>query len=226
VLVASLTGSVTHVVGDRGLYAVFVLLLIDALFPAASELVMVYAGALAAGAFAGQHVVAFGTPLHSHWAAFVAVSVAGTLGYLVGAILGWMFGRTAGRTFVERHGRLLHLKPANLARADAWFDRYGNRAVFLGRLTPVVRSFVSIPAGVERLPLTPYAAATLVGSAIWCFGFAAIGWAAGSSYRSVNHAFDYLSIAVVVVLVGGVLALLARRRTARRTHREPGQLPR
>jgi len=215
VLLASISSSITQFVGDRGLYAIFVLMMIDALFPAASELVMVYAGALAAGAFAGQHVSAFGTHIDSRPAAFAAVVVAGTLGYLAGAIVGWLIGRALGRPFVEQHGRLLHLGAENLARADAWFARYGSWAVFIGRLTPVIRSFVSIPAGVEGMPFTPYTVLTLFGSAIWCVFFAAIGWAVGNSYESVNHSLDYLSVLIVVGLLAGGAILVIRRRRAR-----------
>src|SRR2546429_2285872 len=87
-VVASLTSSVTTFIGDHGLYAVFVLMVIDSVFPAASELVMLYAGALAAGAVSGQHVVLFGDRIHSHFWAFVAGSLAGVIGNPVGSWLG------------------------------------------------------------------------------------------------------------------------------------------
>ena len=99
-LVASITGgitdAVTTVIGDHGLYAVFVLSMIDAVFPAASEVVMIYAGALAAGAFAGQDVVLFGRTIDSGFAAYMAVVLAGTLGYTLGAIGGWAIATAAG----------------------------------------------------------------------------------------------------------------------------------
>ncbi len=83
--VASLTHSITHFVGANGIYAVFVLMLIDAVFPAASELVMVYGGALASGAVGGAHVVLIGNRIHSHTASYIAIAATGTLGYLVGS---------------------------------------------------------------------------------------------------------------------------------------------
>src|SRR5581483_3453952 len=214
-LLASLTHSITHFVGDRGIYAIFALMLVDSIFPAASELVMVYGGALAAGAFASQHVVVFGDRLSSHLAGYLAVAVAGTLGYLVGAWIGWAIGALAGRPFVERHGRFFHLDDRKLARADSWFARHGPVAVLLGRLTPVVRSFVSIPAGFERMPLPAYTMLTLAGSALWCFAFAGVGWGVGTGYQRFHHAFDYASIAVVaIVLLGGLAIGLRRRATA------------
>jgi membrane protein DedA with SNARE-associated domain len=214
-VLASLASSITQFVGDRGVYAVFVLMMIDALFPAGSELVMVYAGALAAGAFAGQRVAVAGAHLHSGLGAFITVVAVGTLGYLIGAVIGWAIGSRAGRPFVERHGRLFHLDPATLARADAWFARYGTKAVFWGRVTPVVRSFVSVPAGMQRMPIGPYTNLTLLGSFLWCLVFAGIGWAIGNSYERFNTAFDYVSFAAVALVVGGFAMRGLRRRSAR-----------
>ena len=94
--IAGLTSSLTSLIGNHGLYAVFLLMAIDAVFPAASELVMVYAGALAAGAFASQHVDLFGLRIASHGGAYVAVALAGTLGYLAGSIGGWTIGLEGG----------------------------------------------------------------------------------------------------------------------------------
>jgi len=208
VLVASITGSVTSFVGDHGVYAVFLLMAIDAVFPAASELVMVYAGALASGAFASQHVVLFGHQIESGFGAYVTMSLSGTLGYLVGAIAGWAIGIYGGRPLVERRGRLLHLGPDRFAQAERWFDRHDRWAVLLGRVTPVVRSFVSIPAGIFEMPLAPYTLFTLIGSALWAFAFAAIGYAVGSNYERFHHFFDIALVAGAALLV---LYLVVRR---------------
>ena len=199
-MLASVSGSITTFVGDHGVYAVFLLMAIDAVFPAASELVMVYAGALASGAFASQHVVLFGHQIDSGFWAFVTMALAGTLGYLAGSIVGWWIGRRGGRPFVERHGRLLHLGPQRLERAERWFDRHDRWAVLLGRITPVVRSFVSIPAGVFGMPFWPYVWLTAIGSAIWAFALAGIGYAFGSSYERFHHAFDLVLVAGAALL--------------------------
>jgi membrane protein DedA with SNARE-associated domain len=211
-VLASLTGSVTSFVGDHGVYAVFALMAVDAVFPAASELVMVYAGALASGAFAGQDVVLFGTRITTPFWAFTTMALAGTSGYVLGSIGGWLIGRYGGRPLAEHHGRLLHLGPERLDRAERWFDRYGDWAVLLGRVTPVVRSFVSIPAGILRMPLGRYTLLTIVGSALWCFALAGIGWAFGSNYTRFHHAFDIALVAGAVLLV---LYLVLRRRSSR-----------
>src|SRR5947209_3926759 len=123
---------------------------VDALFPAASELVMVYAGALASGALThrvdvlGWHAGGF--------AAYLAVVVAGVVGYQIGADGGWWIGIRGGRPFLERRGRWFHLDSARLDRAERWFTRWDTWAVLVGRVTPVARSFVSIPAGVFESP--------------------------------------------------------------------------
>ncbi len=211
---ASLTGSLTSLIGDHGLYAVFVLMVIDAVLPAASELVMLYAGALAAGAFAGQDVVLFGSHIDSALWGFVAMSLAGVAGNTVGSIAGWAIGVYGGRPLVERRGRWLHLGPENLDRAERWFERYGDAAVFLGRVTPVVRSFVSIPAGLARMPLLRFTVLTALGCVPWCFGIAGAGWALGSGYERFHHDFRYVEVAVVVLLVAAAVAWYVRRRRA------------
>jgi membrane protein DedA with SNARE-associated domain len=221
-VLASLTSSLTSYVRDHGLYAVFVLMLVDAMFPAASELVMVVGGALAAGAF-GATVTLFGHEISQGFPAYLAVSIAGTLGYLVGALIGWAIGRYGGRPLLERHGRWLHVGPGELDRAERWFDRYQGWAVFVGRITPVVRSFVSIPSGVFRVPLPRYTVLTLAGSAIWCFLFAGIGWAVGSSYERVHHDFNFVELAVVAGIVALVAYLIVRRRRASRLGRRASE---
>jgi membrane protein DedA with SNARE-associated domain len=209
---ASISGSITTFVGDHGVYAVFALMALDAVFPAASELVMVYAGALASGAFASQHVVLFGHQIGSGVGAFVTMALAGTIGYVVGSIVGWAIGRRGGRPFVERHGRLLHLGPERLHRAERWFDRHDRWAVLLGRITPVVRSFVSIPAGLFEMPFWPYLVLTAIGSAIWAFAFAGIGWAFGSNYEHFHKAFDIALVAGVALVVLYLVARVASSR--------------
>jgi membrane protein DedA with SNARE-associated domain len=203
--IAGVTSTLTSLIGNHGVYAVFLLMAIDAVFPAASELVMLYAGALAAGAFAGQSVTLFGHEVTSHAWGYVVMSLAGTLGYLVGAIVGWAIGFYGGRPLLEQRGRWFHLSPDNLDRAERWFERWDDLAVLVGRVTPVIRSFISIPAGIFEMPFWRYTALTAIGSAIWAFAFAGIGWAAGRSYERFHHDFGYVEYAVVVL----VLVLLA-----------------
>ncbi|RDI74211.1 hypothetical protein Gocc_1787 [Gaiella occulta] len=218
--VASLLTSVTAFIGDYGLYAVFGLMLIDAVLPAASELVMVYGGAIASGALAGQTVTLFGADVSAGLPAYLAIALAGTIGYTIGAVLGWQIGRRGGRPFLERHGRWLHLDERKLERAESWFRRFGDEAVLIGRVTPVVRSFISIPAGVFEQPLRRYTLLTLAGSALWAFAFAGAGWAAGASWERFHQAFRYADIAVAALVVAGLGWLAWRTLKGRRASAE------
>lgn len=205
-MLASISSSFTSQVASHGVYAVFLLMLVDAVFPAASELVMLYAGAVAAGVLANAHHVSiFGAKLGYGIGAFIAMALAGTLGYFAGALLGWAIGRYGGRPLLERRGRWFHLSPEKLDRAERWFEKWGNFGVFVGRVTPVIRSFVSIPAGVFEMPLAPYSLYTLVGSSVWAFSIAGFGYGLGSSYERFHHDFRYVEYAVVA----GVLVFAA-----------------
>ncbi len=217
-ILSEITDVITSAIGDYGLYAVFLLMLVDAVFPAASEVVMVYAGAVAAGAFAGQDVVFFGTTIDEGLAAYVAMALAGTIGYTIGSMAGWAIGLYGGRPYVERHGRWLHLDTEKLDRAERWFERFSDWAVFLGRLTPVVRSFVSIPAGVMEVPFVRYTLLTLAGSAIWCFAFAGAGYAVGENWEDFHHAFRYVEYLVAAAL-GAIAIWLVVRYVRRRRGR-------
>jgi membrane protein DedA with SNARE-associated domain len=215
-LLHGITETVTDAIGNQGLYAVFFLMLIDAVLPAASEVVMVYAGAVASGALVGQSVTLFGYEFADGFPAYVAMATAGTIGYLIGSILGWALGDYLGRPWLERHGRWFHLNAEKLDRAERWFDKWEEWAVFLGRVTPVVRSFISVPAGVFNAHFRPYVWLTLLGSALWCFAFAGAGWAAGANWASFHDAFRYVDYRVAAAVVGAVAflgwRLLKRRR--------------
>ena len=186
-----------------GVVAIFLLMLVDAVFPAASELVLVYGGALASGALA-HHVDVLGWH-PTGFAAYLAVVGAGIVGYQIGAIAGWWIGIRGGRSFLERRGRWFHLSSARLDRAERWFQRWDAWAELVGRITPVARSFISIPAGVFGSPFGRYNLLTLVGNGAWCFVLAGAGWALGASWETFHHDFRW----VEYLVVAGILALAA-----------------
>ena len=206
--------SITSFVGSHGVYAVFLLMLAAALVPAASELVMVYAGAVAGGTFASAHVVLFGHRVDTPAWAYVTMATAGVIANTLGCVAGWGLGLYGGRPLLERYGRWLHVTPARVARAERWFDRFGVLAVPLGLTTPLVRSFVALPAGIARMPLRRFAPLALVGCIPFCFGLAAGGWALGSSYDRLHHDFNYVSIAIGVAVVALIGYLILRRRSS------------
>ncbi len=208
-----MTGQITTAVAHDGAYAVLVLMALDAVLPLGGELTMLYAGVLAAGAI-GAHVTLFGTVLPFGAVSFAALVLAGTVGSLVGGLAGYAAGAWGGQSLIERPPRWLHLDRERIRRAQAWTERHGAVAIFAGRLTPLVRSFVSIPAGMLRSGLGAFTVATVLAALVWCCAFAGLGWALAGAWRSVHDGFRYADYAVVVAataLIGGVAIRRARR---------------
>jgi membrane protein DedA with SNARE-associated domain len=214
-----ITSAVTSAIGDYGLYAVFLLMLVDAVLPAASELVMLYAGAVAVGAFPGHDVTLFAEHIDSTAWAYVAMALAGVIGYTIGSVFGWAIGLLGGRPLLERRGRWFHVTPERLDRAEAWFGRYGDAAVFLSRMVPVVRSFISIPAGIAEMPLGRFTVLSFLGTLPWCFGFAGAGLALGSGWERFHESWRFADYAVVALAVAAVVYLFVRVRQRRARRR-------
>jgi membrane protein DedA with SNARE-associated domain len=214
---------VTSFIGDHGLAAVFVLMAVAAVLPAASELTMLYGGALASGALAGH----IGIGAH-HFApgvrAYLAVVVTGVVANVLGAVVGWAIGWYGGHPLLERHGRWLHVTPERIDRAERWFDRFGVVAVPLGFATPVVRSFVAIPAGIAEMRLARLVPLAAIGCAVFCSVIAAIGWAVGDSWDAAKHDLRYVDVAVVVAIAAAaVYWYVRRRRAATMPRRDPAR---
>jgi len=200
---------VTSFVGDHGLLAVAILMFVAAILPAASELTMVYGGALASGALSG-HIAHFHSGLH----AYLAVVVVGATANVLGAVVGWTIGYYGGHPLLERHGRWLHATPERVARAERWFDRFGTIAVPLGFATPLVRSFVALPGGIFEWPLRRLVPLAAVGCGVFCAAVAGVGWAVGSNWHRASHDLRYIDYAIVVfVVLAAAYWVLRRRRT-------------
>jgi membrane protein DedA with SNARE-associated domain len=212
---------VTSFVESHGLAAIAVLMFVAALLPAASELTMVYGGALASGALAG-HIGGVRPGFH----AYLAVVATGVAANVAGAIAGWALGRYGGHALLERHGRWLHATPERIGRAERWFTRFGPVAVPLGFATPIVRSFVALPAGILEWPLRRLVPLAAVGCLAFCSVVAGIGWAVGASWSSASHDLRYLDYAVVLAVVVGAVLLLVRRRTTATISDADGDSPR
>jgi membrane protein DedA with SNARE-associated domain len=201
----------THPVASHGYLAVLVLMAISsACVPIPSEIVMLFGGALASATFAAaQH-----PPVAR--LSFVAVSLVGVAGSLIGSWAAYALGYAGGRPLVERWGRYLLIRPHEVDRAEAWFDRHGEAAVFWTRLVPLARAFISLPAGVTRMPFWRFTAYTILGVLPWCFGLAGAGYALGGNWHTIVHWFLPVSIVVAVILVGWLALWLRRRIRARR----------
>lgn len=153
----------------------------------------------------------------------VGVFTAATTGSLVGALilygLGAWFGEDRVRAFVRRFGRWLFLREADVDRAEQWFIRHGAKAVLFGRLVPVVRSLVSLPAGVARMPILPFVLFTVVGSGVWNAILIGFGWYLGTRWETVLEYISFLEYATIALIVFLVLRFVWRRVRARRLSR-------
>ena len=204
----SLVNVAWHFVRDAGLPAIFVLMVAEsACIPIPSEATML---------FAGFAVAAPGQSTAHHHLTLVGIVVAGVLGNLVGSWIAYAVGRAGRVELVERHGHWLHLKPEHIRWADRWFERYGAPAVFFSRMLPIIRTFISLPAGVARMPFARFTALTLAGCVPWVIGLALAGEAVGSNWTNVRKGFDYADYAVVALVVVAIVYAVARRRRNRR----------
>ena len=202
-------------IGRHGYLAVFVLMVLEsACIPLPSEAIMLFGGALAGGlTVAGVH-------LHLD---VVVVALAGAAGNLVGSWVAYAVGRIGGRPLVERWGRYVLLRPHDLDRAERFFARRGAVAVLVARVLPVVRTFISLPAGVAEMPLVPFSLLTAAGSLPWTFGLALAGDALASNWSAVSNAFTPVSIVAGVLIVAWIAWWVVRRVRARAT--APSQDP-
>ncbi len=199
----SLVNIAWHFVRDAGLPAIFVLMVAEsACVPIPSEATMLFAGFAVAnpgGSSAHHHLTLLG------------IVIAGVLGNLVGSWIAYGVGRAGRLELVERHGRWLHLKPSHLEWADRWFERYGSPAVFFSRMLPIIRTFISLPAGVAKMPFGRFTALTIAGCLPWVLGLALAGEAVGSEWSSVRKNFEYVDYAIVALVVVAIAYAVVRR---------------
>jgi membrane protein DedA with SNARE-associated domain len=194
----SLVNLAVNAVGSLGLFGVFVLMLAEsACIPIPSEATML---------FAGFNVVRGHYPLWEPVVVGVAANVVGSwIAYGIG-----YYGRI---DLLEKHGRALHIKPQHLAWADRWFNRHGEATVFFSRMLPIIRTFISLPAGVARMPFWRFTAFTVAGCVPWVLLLTFIGKQAGSNWRHWRHYLSYLDYVAIAAIVVGIVYLIVRRRT-------------
>jgi membrane protein DedA with SNARE-associated domain len=201
----------SHFVRDAGLPGIFALMAISsACIPIPSEIVML---------FAGFAVADPGQSASHHHLTMVGIVLVGLLGTMVGSWVAYAVGRGGRLELLERHGakhKLIPIHPAQIERADRWFQRYGEATVLFGRMIPLLRAFVSLPAGVAKMSLARFSAFSLIGSIPWTLGLALAGHALGNDWESVRKGFEYVDYAVLVLIVVGIAYVLVRARRARR----------
>ena len=196
------TEFVTEEIARYGYVAIFVLMLLEsACVPIPSEVTMLFGGALASPEFAvgGRHLD------------FVAVGLLGTAGNLVGSWLAYWAGAVGGRPLVDRFGRYLLVLPHEVDRAHEWFERRGELAVFVSRLLPVIRTFISLPAGVARMPFWRFTIYTVLGCLPWTFALAWLGFELGERWTAVEEVLQPIAWGIAAAVVATGVWWVARR---------------
>jgi membrane protein DedA with SNARE-associated domain len=200
-ITASLSGAIvdfaTNVVSDLGTAGIFLLMLLDsACIPTSSEAIMLFAGfKVADGRFTMLEIV-----------------VAGVAGNLVGSWIAYGVGYFGRIELIERHGKWLHITPGHLAWADRWFERYGGVTVFFSRMLPVIRTFISLPAGVARMPFWRFTVLSTLGIVPWVLAWGLIGRSVGSNWHDLQTKLHYVDYAIVAGIVALIVYLIVRRR--------------
>jgi membrane protein DedA with SNARE-associated domain len=200
-LIASLTDPIVEVAVDvvdaMGLPGVFVLMVLEsACIPVPSEATMLFAGF---NVSRGEY-------------SLLAATAVGSGANLVGSWIAYWIGRAGRVDILEKHGKKLHIKQSHLEWADRWFERYGGWTVFLTRMLPIIRTFISLPAGVARMPFWKFSALTILGCVPWVLLLTFIGQEAGDNWEDWKDSLHYVDYAVAAAIVIGVVWLVVRNR--------------
>ncbi|MGI8730440.1 MAG: DedA family protein [Solirubrobacteraceae bacterium] len=201
VLIASITDPIVdfavNVVADLGLPGIFVLMLLEsACIPIPSEATMLFAGF---NVSEGEY-------------SLIAVTLVGSLANLVGSWVAYAVGYYGRVDILEKHGRKLHIKPHHLKAADRYFERHGDATVFFTRMMPIIRTFISLPAGVARMPFWRFSVLTFAGCLPWVFALTFIGLQVGDRWESWKDSLHYVDYAVAALIVAGVIYLVIKYR--------------
>ncbi|MBW5435313.1 DedA family protein [Bradyrhizobium canariense] len=190
-------------ISDLGYFGLVILMAVEsACVPLPSEIIMPFAGYLV---FAGRF-------------SLLGAATMGAIGCNLGSTLAYLIAAKGGRKAIERWGAYVLLRPAELAKAEQFFARYGSMAVFVSRLLPVIRTFIAFPAGLARMPMVKFQVYTFLGSWPWCFSLAYIGylvgerWHSDTTFRRLFHQFDAVILLALVIACGWFVWSRGRRR--------------
>ncbi|WP_424354507.1 DedA family protein [Methanobacterium sp. MBAC-LM] len=180
------------IIGRLGYWGVFIGMTIEsACIPLPSEVIMPFAGfAVSEGKMT-----------------LLGIGIVGALGNLLGALIAYFVGLKGGRPFLEKYGKYILISPSKLDLADTWFEKYGHEAVLISRMLPIIRTFISLPAGIARMDLKKFTIYTFLGSLPWTFVLGYIGVQLGPQWDIIKGYFHILDIIVVICIIG-VLAYL------------------
>lgn len=199
-LTAPIVNFATDQVGAYGVLAVFLLMILEsACIPVPSEAIMLYGGFL----------VSRGDE------SLLLIVAAGVLGNVAGSWIAYWVGLTKGREWALRW-HWLHITPKRLDSADRWFARWGSWAVLVSRCLPIIRTFISLPAGIARMPFWRFTILTLIGCIPWVLALALAGRAVGDNWEDLQHALHYFDYVLVLAIMGAIVHLSLRHRRRRR----------
>lgn len=194
-LLSALTNLIIHTISSLGYLGVVLLMAIEsACVPLPSEIIVPFAGFLAG---TGRFTL-FG------------VALAGGVGSAIGSAVMYYIGLKGGRPLVEKYGKYLFISHHDLNLADKFFARYGGASTFIGRLLPVVRTFISLPAGIERVPFWKFLWYSFLGSFIWSYVLGYAGMKLGQNWNTLRDKFHYLDIVIVLAIIIGAVWWMQR----------------
>lgn len=194
------TTFILNLIRDLGYPGIlFLMALESACMPVPSEIVMPFAG----------YLVWQGNTSMSFW----GIVVVGSIGCTVGSIVAYAAGYYAGRPLILRYGRFFLIREKHLNQAEEWFEKYGDKATFLARLMPVVRTVISLPAGISKMNFKKFVFYSFVGSVPWNLMLAYVGFWLGPNWESIRGVFGYLDVVVIVALIALVVYIIFRVRS-------------
>jgi membrane protein DedA with SNARE-associated domain len=192
----------TSLYGAVGYLGVMVAMAIEsAMIPLPSELILPFAGFLISDRTAVEPLT------HGPWNFWIVVVVA-TVGNTIGSLIAYAIGAWGGRPFLERYGRFLLIRPHEIELAERFFQKYGAATAFFSRLLPVVRTFISFPAGVARMPLGKFILYSTLGAVPWSILLVYAGEQLGARWQDIRHALQPFDLAIAAAVVAGVLAFI------------------
>lgn len=195
-IVATLSNFIIYVIEQLGYFGIFIgMALESACIPLPSEVIMPFSGYVA---WRGELTL-------------IGVTLAGTLGCLVGSLIAYAVGMYGGRPFLDRFGKYVLIRKREVDRAHEWFERHGEGTIFISRMLPIIRTFISLPAGIAQMDIRKFSVYTVLGSLPWCFALAYVGVLLGPHWEYIEATFVYLDIAVVVGLAGLLCYLIYHR---------------
>jgi len=192
-VIALISGSLVAIIARLGYAGIVLLMGIEsACIPLPSEVIMPFSGYL----------------VHRGEFSLWGVALAGAGGCVLGSLVAHSLGAYGGRSVIYKYGRYVLISHRDLAVADRWFARHGGVTVFIGRLLPIIRTFIALPAGISRMPLLPFVIYTFIGSLIWCYGLAWVGFELGENWGTLGRYFHRFDAAIFfLLLLGGALYL-------------------